>query len=155
MRVLSTLIIIFLSLNIFGQASVEKRQANFNLEEDHIAIRGYDPITYFTLPEPLKGHENISYTYKDITYWFLSKNNRDLFKADPEKFEPKYGGWCAYQMGKEGEKVSVDPETFEIRKGQLYLFYNGIFRNTLKPWQRKVEELKPRADEHWAEIMKE
>ena len=62
--------------------------------------------------------------YNGTTYRFISQQNREEFAKNPARYEPQYGGWCAYAMGKQGEKVEVDPETFKILDGKLFLFYN-------------------------------
>ena len=72
-----------------------------------------------------------------VTYYFYSEENRLQFQNDPGKFEPAYGGWCAYARGNTGEKVKIDPETYKVLEGRLYLFYNFYFNNTLKTWNQK------------------
>ncbi|MEO7531133.1 MAG: YHS domain-containing (seleno)protein, partial [Sediminibacterium sp.] len=84
-----------------------------------------------------------------VTYRFESAKNKQLFMADPAKYEPQYGGWCAYAMGAKGEKVSVDPATFKIIDGKLFLFYNRFFNNTLKDWNKDEANLKTGADRNW------
>lgn len=74
--------------------------------------------------------------------------------ASPEKYEPEYGGWCAYAMGESGEKVKIDPETFKIVNGKLYLFYNFFFNNTLKDWNIDEKHLKLKADKNWKMLIK-
>ena len=93
------------------------------------------------------------YIYKGITYLFSSAANREVFKANPEKWEPQYGGWCAFAMGSSGEKVEVDPETYKITDHKLYLFYNSFFNNTLPKWNRDETNLKNRADKNWTAIL--
>ena len=63
------------------------------------------------------------------------------FASNPAKYEPQYGGWCAYAMGHDGSKVEVDPETFKIINGKLFLFYNRFFNNTLKTWNQDESKL--------------
>jgi hypothetical protein len=87
-----------------------------------------------------------------VTYYFSTVQNRELFKANPLKYEPQFGGWCAYAMGENGEKVSVDPETFKIIDGKLYLFYNKFFNNTLKEWNKNENALKQKAEQNWAKF---
>jgi hypothetical protein len=84
---------------------------------------------------------------------FASQQNLAKFKASPEKFEPAYGGWCAYAMGETGEKVKVDPETFKIIDGKLYLFYNFWGNNTLVDWNKNEAPLKMKADQNWKKIV--
>ncbi len=138
------------SINTLAQGS-ELRQAEFNLDSDHIAIEGYDVVSYF-MGEPHKGEKTISYAYQGVIYWFSNSDNLDLFKKQPSKFEPVYGGWCAYAMGDSGEKVKIDPKTFKIIEGKLYLFYNFYFNNTLIDWNKNEQSLKSKADANWREI---
>jgi len=125
------------------------RKKHFNLE-DGIAIQGYDPVAYFTANKAIKGKKEFALYHQGATYYFASAANKDLFKAEPVKYEPQYGGWCAYAMGAKGEKVSVDPETFKIMNGKLYLFYNKFFNNTLKDWNKDEKNLCTKADANWA-----
>ena len=81
------------------------------------------------------------------------KENLEKFNADPEYYTPQYGGYCAYAIGKNGDKVKIDPKTFEIRDGKLYLFYHTFFANTLEKWlEEGAEELKKDADKNWIKI---
>jgi len=146
-------LIIIVSLILFLQdASLRKKE--FNLDEKGVAIQGYDPVSYFTVDKAQEGKKNYSYVHQGVTYYFYSEANLNKFKMTPEKYEPEYGGWCAYAMGKSGEKVKIDPETFKIIGGKLYLFYNFFFNNTLKDWNADEKNLKARADENWTKIFK-
>jgi YHS domain-containing protein len=118
-----------------------------------LALQGYDAVTYFR-SRPAKGNPNISATHEGIVYWFSDQANKEAFSEDPSKFLPEYGGWCAYAMGLNGEKVSVDPETYKIKEGRLYLFYKTFLNNTLKKWNEDEETLLPRADLNWKAIKK-
>ena len=80
----------------------------------------------------MKGSKQISTNYDGVNYCFSSAANLTLFKSNPKKYMPQYGGWCAYAMGANAEKVEIDPETSKIKDGKLYLFYNAYFNNTLK-----------------------
>jgi len=102
------------------------RKKQFNTP-DGIGVKGYDPVAYFTGNQAVKGSKDQAVVYEGITYYFSSAANRDAFKKDPARYEPQYGGWCAYAMGATGEKVEVDPETFKIIDGKLYLFDNKFF----------------------------
>jgi YHS domain-containing protein len=128
------------------------RQKQFNIEKG-LAIEGYDPVAYFTSRSAVKGKSDIVAMHNGVTYRFASIQNRDAFKANPDKYEPQYGGWCAYAMGTKGEKVEVDPETFKIIDGKLYLFYNKFFNNTLESWNKDESHLKPNADQSWAKFI--
>lgn len=131
-----------------------ERQKQYNLSGGHVAIGGYDPVAYFTEQKAVEGTGKLKADYQGVTYYFASKNDLDLFNANPSKYEPEYGGWCAYAMGAKGEKVEVDPETFKIVNGKLYLFYNKFFNNTLKSWSKDERNLKSNADKNWQSISK-
>jgi len=69
-------------------------------------------------------------------------------------YMPQYGGYCAYAIAKKGEKVSINPKTFEIRDNKLYLFYDMFFTNTLDMWlENNPEQLKKQADDNWIKII--
>jgi len=127
------------------------RKKHFNLE-DGIAIGGYDPVSYFKGNEPLKGKKEFSVYHQGVIYFFSSSQNKEMFKSNPSLYEPQYGGWCAYAMGHDGTKVAIDPETFKILDGKLYLFYNKFFNNTLKSWNKNERDLKTKADANWSKI---
>lgn len=126
------------------------RTKQFNLKKG-LAIEGYDPVSYFQ-GKPVEGNEKFTVTHHGVTYWFASQNNLNVFKANPAKYEPAYGGWCAYAMGATGEKVKIDPETYKILDGQLYLFYNFWGNNTLTDWNKEEKKLKLAADQNWNKI---
>lgn len=132
---------------LFAQEPLRKK--HFNLE-DGIAIQGYDAVAYFTANKAIKGKKEFALYHQGATYYFSSATNKDLFKANSSKYEPQYGGWCAYAMGAKGEKVNVDPETFKIMEGKLYLFYNKFFNNTLQGWNKDEKNLCMKADASWA-----
>ncbi len=123
----------------------------YNANKNKVVIRGYDPVAYFTLKKAKKGNSQFSYAYKGGTFWFASKKHLNLFKADPKKYEPQYGGWCAYAMGKYDKKAQINPKTFKITNGKLYLFYNKLVGgNTLKFWNKEGEaNLIKKADANW------
>jgi YHS domain-containing protein len=143
--------LIVLSLPATAQDAGALRKKHFNIE-DGIAIKGYDPVAYFTLAKAIKGKKELAVSHQGIVYYFSSAENKEAFKATPFKYEPEYGGWCAYAMGNSGEKVSIDPETFKIVNGKLYLFYNRFFTNTLKDWNKNEAALKKTADLNWPKL---
>jgi hypothetical protein len=89
-----------------------------------------------------------------VIYQFSSATNKEAFLKNQASFEPQYGGWCAYAMGSAGEKVEINPETFKIIDGKLYLFYNAYFNNTLKSWNKEETSLKAKADVNWKKFIK-
>ena len=135
------------------QAQQNLRIKQFNLEKG-LAIQGYDPMAYFIQKKALLGNKNIAATVEGVTYYFSSQKNKDLFLINPKQFEPQYGGWCAYAMGAVNEKVEIDPETFKVINGKLYLFYHSWTNNTLTKWNADESNLKSKADKNWMLIYK-
>jgi YHS domain-containing protein len=136
------------STTAIAQDQPALRKKQFNLD-DNIAIDGYDPVAYFKVNKAVKGKKDLAVSDQGVIYYFSSAENKEEFKKNPSHYEPEYGGWCAYAMGAKGEKVSIDPETFKILNGKLYLFYNRFFNNTLKSWNKEEAKLKPAADASW------
>lgn len=146
------LVITLLAVPFFAYPQTDGvRQKHFNIKKN-LALEGYDAVSYFD-GKPMEGSSTFSTTHKGITYHFASALNLAKFKATPQKYEPAYGGWCAYAMGESGEKVKVDPETFKITDGKLYLFYNFWGNNTLEGWEKKEKELRSKADQNWSKII--
>lgn len=113
------------------------------------AAEGYDVVAYFS-NQALKGEKANTTTYGGVKYKFATQENLKTFIASPEKYAPQYGGFCAYAVATDGTRVSIHPESFQIKDGKLYLFYNTVFANTLEKWNEEGPELlQPRADINW------
>lgn len=141
---------LFFSVAIsFSQDATAVRKKHFNLSKSGLAIDGYDPVAYFKINKAIEGKKDLAINHQGAVYYFSSAENKDAFIKNPSAYEPQYGGWCAYAMGKNGEKVNVDPETFKIVNGKLYLFYNRFFNNTLTSWNKDEANLKTKADTNW------
>ncbi len=148
-RGLVILVVLFTACLASAQSADSKRIKQYNVEKQNVAIQGYDPVSYFINEMPKKGKKGITYTHKGIQYLFANEKNQSTFIENPTKYEPAYGGWCAYAMGIDGEKVKIDPKTYKIVKGKLNLFYNFGFTNTLKPWNKNEEKLTKQASGNW------
>lgn len=120
--------------------------------ESGVAIDGYDPVSYFD-GKPKKGSPDHTATHNGVRYYFANAATLSRFQKEAEKFVPAYGGWCAYAMGRSGEKVKIDPETFKILNGKLYLFYNFWGNNTLEDWNENERDLRIKADANWKKIL--
>ncbi len=151
MKIVFIVMISLLASGLFAQTT-EVRLKQFNLEEK-VALQGYDPVAYFTVKKALKGRKEFTCIHQGVTYYFFSQDNKYLFLKNPVNYEPQYGGWCAYAMGDSGEKVEVDPKTFKITGGKLYLFYNFYFNNTLTDWNKNEQVLKNKADKNWEKML--
>ena len=106
---------------------------------------------------PIKGSKALSHTHKGVTYYFASEANKAEFAANPSGYEPQYGGWCAWAMYDGGGRTEADPESFKIVDGKLYVFYDGIFGDTLAKWNEidNDKELIGQADQYWTEQVSE
>lgn len=138
----------------FGNPDVLLRKKHFNTDKNGIALEGYDPVAYFKVGKAIKGSSKYAVNADGIVYHCSNSTNQQLFIANYKSYEPAYGGWCAFAMGKSGEKVSIDPETFKITNGRLYLFYNAFFKNTKNDWDKDEKNLQISADNNWKKLYK-
>jgi YHS domain-containing protein len=148
----SFLCLLFLSVSLWSQNS-ETSVADLNLSKNKVAVEGYDLTTYFTQDVPSKGYKKWQSNYKEVFYYFKNEANKTLFDANPDQYIPEFGGWCAYALGAYSKKVEIDPESFTIEEGKLYLFYNGIFNNTREKWLDDRDVLKPKAYFNWNKLI--
>ena len=153
MKKLTFLVTVLLFTVSVTNAQRALRAKEFNLEKG-VAIQGYDPVAYFTQNKAVKGSKQLVASAEGIIYYFSSSANKELFVKDYKKYEPQYGGWCAYAMGATNEKVEIDPETFKIKDDKLYLFYHSWTNNTLNKWNKDEKNLETKADKNWATIFK-
>jgi YHS domain-containing protein len=145
MKHFTTILLIAFSTTFFAQ--------EYNLKKGFVA-EGYDVVAYFS-NTVAKGEIKFTTAYDGVKFKFSTKENLEIFKKFPKKFIPAYGGYCAYAIGTKDKKVSIDPETFEIRDGKLYLFYNSWGTNTLELWEEEgAEKLKQKADKNWKNMNK-
>ncbi len=148
-----TTVFAVLLLNSTAFAQQVTRTAQFNIEKG-VALQGYDPVAYYTQNKAIKGKKELAVAAEGVTYYFATAEDKELFKKDYKKYEPQYGGWCAYAMGATGEKVEIDPEKFKIVAGKLYLFYHSWSNNTLSKWNKDEANLKQKADASWVKFFK-
>jgi len=99
-----------------------------NLDKSGLAIQGYDPVAFFTDGKPVKGKPELGLRHHGALYYFASKEHRDLFKADPVKYEPVFGGYCAYGVSR-NKLVEIDVDAFQIVDGKLLLQYSKGVRD--------------------------
>ena len=113
------------------------------------AIRGYDPVAYFTVGEPIMGSDQFSTQWQGATYKFASAANLELFKAEPTAYAPQYGGYCAYAVAK-GATAGTVPEAWSIVDGKLYLNYS---LNVQQRWRKDVPGHIRAADGNWPAVL--
>jgi len=121
--------------------------SNPTFHDDSGALRGYDPVAYFTEQKPVKGSAQFTSNHNGATWYFSSAANKAMFDDNPEKYSPQYGGYCAYGMAN-GFVVSSDPAAFSLVDDKLYLNYSPGVRDT---WLEDVPGNIDSADQNWAE----
>ena len=114
-----------------------------------MALGGYDPVSYFD-GSPALGDKAVTLAHGGATYHFASEENRARFNADPERFKPLYGGWCAYAMS-QGQDYKVNPESFLMVDEKLALFWSEDGYDARTAWKAEAGALKAAADRHWGE----
>jgi len=133
----------FLALMIFATAAIA---ADTNLSFHGIAIQGYDPVAYFTDGEAVPGDAKITASHDGAIYNFASAEHKAAFEADPARYAPQYGGYCAYAAA-QGAKAPIEPEQFTVVEGKLYLNFNAEVRQR---WNQDRAGYIERADAYWA-----
>ena len=122
-----------------------------NINDDGHAINGYDTVAYFTESKPVKGDEKFSYDWNYGKWLFSSQENLDLFKENPEKYAPQFGGWCAYAVAKEGF-APIEPDQFSVVDGKLYLNFNKKISHR---WNKKRDFYIEEGHANWGELLEE
>ena len=136
-----------------AQANTTSQQnKQFNVV-NNLALQGYDPVAYFEQNTAFKGDKKFTVSHHGIIYYFTTIEHKNKFLKSPSSYEPQFGGWCAYAMGNSGDKVEVDPETFKIVNGKLFLFYHTLINNTLKSWNKNESNLSAKAYINWSKII--
>ncbi|MXU66132.1 YHS domain-containing (seleno)protein [Oceanomicrobium pacificus] len=120
----------------------------FFLGEDGFVIRGYDPVAYFTDGAPIKGDPQFTADWDGGTFLFASAANRDMFRADPARYVPQYGGYCAYAASK-GALAKTEPDAWTIHDGKLYLNFDTQVRAI---WAEDIPGNIERADANWPQL---
>ncbi len=115
-----------------------------------LAVKGYDAVAYFSQGEPVKGDARFSFEWMGAKWLFASAENRDQFAADPEKYAPQFGGYCAYAAS-EGYLYDADPKFWRIVDGKLYLNYSGTAQ---KRWETDIPGNIEKANKHWPTLIK-
>ena len=112
------------------------------------AIGGYDVVSYINENEAKQGDPAFNVTRNGTLYFFATPENKDAFQADPERYIPAYGGYCATAMS-EGKVFGADPTNFKVKDGRTFLFYKGVGGDTLGQWNENEAERLAKADDYW------
>ena len=147
---MKTLLRFFCGLVLFTASLAARAEKPVNTTLLGVAIKGYDPVAYFTDSKPVKGDSDYSYEWNGAEWRFASAAHRDLFKADPVKYAPQYGGYCAWAVSR-GYTAGIDPDAWKIVNGRLYLNYS---MKVQQQWSEDILGNIAKAEENWPKILK-
>jgi hypothetical protein len=137
---------------LFGQPATQalaKEAPVYTSFFSDVAVSGYDPVAYFTTSKPAEGKKEFSTRWMDTEWRFASPANRDLFIANPQKYAPQYGGYCAWAVS-QGYTASADPKLWKIVDDKLYLNYD---QDVQKKWEADIPGLIRQADRNWPSVL--
>ena len=139
-----------LSLSVWAAPPINTLKNSVFGGRTDTAINGYDTVAYFTQNKPVKGQDSYVYEWKGAKWKFANQANLDLFKGNPEKFAPQYGGYCAYGVANDN-LVKVEPENFTVLDGKLYLNYDDSVQ---KDWNKDRAGYIKKADAKFQDLLK-
>lgn len=142
------LLVVMVSFTAAGVAAAGNDTRHVNANSDGYAIDRYDPVAYFTEARPVRGKVALTAEYDGVKYAFSSANNRALFRDNPAKYTPQYGGYCAYGLV-HGSKSDIDPEVWRIVDGRLYFMINA---GTMSIWEKRRKTHIRIANKAWKSI---
>ncbi len=141
MKKLVVLVLFLLGMPLFAQNT----KTLLNLDKDGVAIQGYDPVAFFTQNKPVKGRADFQSTYKGAKYYFASAEDKATFDANPAKYEPQFGGFCAYGVSR-GHTAPIKIEAFQIVNGRLLMQYDLDIKND---FNKEQSGNLTKADQNW------
>lgn len=135
---------------LVAAAAWAAEKAPYNSNRRRVAVEGTDVVAYFTQSRPVRGREEFQHEFGGALWRFTSAENRDLFAADPAKYAPQFGGYCAWAVSR-GYTAEIDPRAWRIVNGKLYLNYSLDVRER---WERDRTENILRAERNWPGVLK-
>lgn len=133
---------------ILNLATAQSKPFN-NVDANGVILDGYDAVAFFTDNKPVKGDAQFQYKYEDAIYYFASQEHLDLFKANPDKYKPQFGAWCAYAVSL-GRIAPIDVNTFSIVDGRLFIQHN---QRAVNGWNKDVPGNIVKADKYWPDVV--
>ena len=126
-------------------------KTEYNIDDSKIALQGYSPVSYLDLNLAQRGVKDISSEFQGVKYFFVDKDQKKKFDANPGKYLPQYGGFCATGIAV-GAKFRTDPNKFLVKDGKLYLFLNSIEVDAKQLWMADVKGMTTKANNNWPQL---
>jgi len=134
-----------------GEMTMIKTQQKINKTTfGNLALKGHDPVAYFTEGKAVEGRKEFTHEYADANWRFASAANRDLFASNPEKYAPQFGGYCAWGIS-QAKFFDGDPQIWKVVDGKLYVNYNKEIEKT---WEQDIPGFIEKADRAWPTLEK-
>jgi YHS domain-containing protein len=130
---------------VLSTISFAATKSLLNVDKSGLALKGYDPVAYFTENRPVMGNSQFVSTFNGARYQFASAANKSAFDANPSKYEPQFGGYCAYAAS-EGHTAKIEPDAFEVLNGRLLLQYD---RDVREKFNQDPQGRLKKADANW------
>jgi len=128
----------------------------WNTNKNGVVLGGYDVVSYHTADRAIKGSPRFAAKYDGVKFYFTTKQHRDMFIKNPEKYTPKYHGYCAFAVGAKNAKVPANADTFKLYNGELFVFFNDLNEgkkfNTKIPWNNDEKKLFLQAEKNWEKL---
>jgi len=141
--------LVFLTLGLALPVFAQSNKSLLNLDKHGLALQGYDPVAFFTDQKPVKGKEDLQSTYHGATYRFAAAEHKTMFDANPEKYEPAFGGYCAYGVSR-NKLVEIDVNASQIVDGRLLLQYTKGVRDE---FNKDTKGNLAKANANWAGLV--
>jgi len=141
-------ILITVSSVAFGQDF----KIRYNTDDSKIALQGYSPVSYLDLGIAQRGLREFKATYDGLNYYFTTQEQKSKFEANPAKYLPQYGGYCAYGVAK-GAKFRIDPNKFVVKDGKYFLFLYNLEVDAQQLWLAgDHQKFVAKADNNWKKL---
>jgi YHS domain-containing protein len=142
--------LLIIALSLFTLYAAYADAPVVNKDKSGVALKGYDPVAYFTEKKAVQGNKEFEHVWMDSTWRFSSPSNRDLFAANPEKYAPQFGGYCAWGVT-QGYLAPIDPKAWKVVDDKLYLNYDTKVQ---AEWKQDIPGNIKKALDRWPEASK-
>lgn len=134
--------------SLLGGGALNKSDSALNKNSDNLVLQGYDAVAYFNENLPREGKPEFTTEYNGAKWQFVSAENRDTFKKEPEKYVPQYGGYCSWAVS-HGYTADTDPQTGKVVNGKLYLNYD---KDVAQKWKEDIPKYIADGDKNWRDL---